>query len=240
MEGKKAIIGIAGLKGSGKDTVGTMIHYILCHNHGNCKYAEWLTQRHLIEQEKSIVHFADTLKEVSSILLGIPVEKFNDRDCKDKLLYNFYSRKFVENKPPYYEVTLDELHLCDGTLMLDVTNTVKCIKLRTFLQWFATEVCREKVGKDIWIYSTLPKISETLDKYGFCSVADVRFKDEVKALKCCSLYRGGIYVKRDSCVPDGHISEGYIPEDYTVIENNGSLMQLFYKVYDYIQTLLKQ
>mgnify|MGYP002478018656 CR=1 FL=1 len=61
------IIGINGKIGAGKDTVGTIIQGLL------------LTNKN---QSSDIKKFAGKLKQIASILTGIPVKKFEDQEFK--------------------------------------------------------------------------------------------------------------------------------------------------------------
>jgi len=65
------IIGINGKIGAGKDTVGTIIQGLL------------LTNKN---QSSEIKKFAGKLKQIASILTGIPVENFEDQEFKTTLL----------------------------------------------------------------------------------------------------------------------------------------------------------
>lgn len=77
----RAVIGITGKAGSGKDTVALMINKLL----GN-KY--------------HIRRYSGKLKEVASILLGVPVEKFEDQEYKKSTLggewNNITVREFLQ------------------------------------------------------------------------------------------------------------------------------------------------
>jgi hypothetical protein len=81
------IIGINGRIGSGKDTVGKIIQYLLCFNVGDITAIEAVTNPEhewwLEEQTKwEIKKFAGKLKETASLLTGIPVEMFENQQFK--------------------------------------------------------------------------------------------------------------------------------------------------------------
>lgn len=83
------IIGLSGYAKSGKDTAGQMIveltmgkkanHYT--DDHGNNSYTEY-EPKPLFDIRK----FAGTLKQVASLMTGIPKEKFEDQDFKDGMM----------------------------------------------------------------------------------------------------------------------------------------------------------
>jgi hypothetical protein len=82
------IIGINGYSGSGKDTIGKIIQYLKCYNKGDISLEEILKDyKHhewwLAEQSGwEIMKFAGKLKEIASLLTGIPIEKFEDQEFK--------------------------------------------------------------------------------------------------------------------------------------------------------------
>ena len=76
------VIGIAGRLGSGKDTVGEVIQKLCLTNNG---------------VEFEIKKFAGKLKTIASLVTGIPVEKFEDQEFKQKhmgLQWNMTYREF--------------------------------------------------------------------------------------------------------------------------------------------------
>lgn len=78
------IIGIAGRLGSGKDTVGEVIQKLCLTNNG---------------VEFEIKKFAGKLKTIASLVTGIPVEKFEDQEFKQKhmgLQWDMTYREFLQ------------------------------------------------------------------------------------------------------------------------------------------------
>ena len=71
---KNYVIGIAGQKHSGKDTVASMINYIFAIGISRVSYSDYLIRKASIEYtyKDRIVHFADGLKDVLSIIYNIP------------------------------------------------------------------------------------------------------------------------------------------------------------------------
>ena len=84
---KKFIIGIAGAKNSGKDTVASMINYIFAVGVTRASYAEYLIKRTSIDNtyKDRIVHFADGLKDILSNLYNIGEGRIKS-DSKKKLI----------------------------------------------------------------------------------------------------------------------------------------------------------
>lgn len=85
------IIGINGKIGHGKDTLGQAIQLASTHKHISGAMLEMLTTRgynvfDFIGCDWQIVKFADKLKEVASLITGIPREDFEDRKVKASFL----------------------------------------------------------------------------------------------------------------------------------------------------------
>lgn len=235
------IIGIAGNKGAGKDTVASMINYIFAKGITRAKYSEWV-----IDKDKyyhrfadTIIHFADTLKNVLSIIYNIPRKYFNNRKYKDELYYSISTGNFVNEDTiellgdSYHVITINELK--DNTInkiLKQYRGLNIVIKLRVLMQYFGTEICREHLGDNIWIKSTINKAVDIATSRQRCIIPDVRFANEAKAISVHrnSLYGVLIMVNRNDNNENNHSSENIDFEcDYT-IDNNGTLTELFYKV----------
>jgi hypothetical protein len=98
------IIGVNGYAGSGKDTVGTIIQYLI-DTPGTVSLEDILdfplTHRWWLEENSGweIKKWAGKLKVVSSMLTGIPVEKFEDQEFKKTMLgseWNMSVRDFLQ------------------------------------------------------------------------------------------------------------------------------------------------
>ena len=123
-----------------------------------------------------------------------------------------------------------------GACIIDNNNRICCIQLRTLLQYFGTEVCRNNLSDMIWVDSTMTNAINIVKDKDFCIIPDVRHKIERNAIKNCSLYGGVIVLKRGETSAN-HSSEDIDFTGDITIENNGSLMQLFYKVLNYLQNI---
>lgn len=102
--------------------------------------------------------------------------------------------------------------------------------LGALLQVYATEAVRDNVHSDAWILALKPKLKE-----GINVITDLRFENEVEWLKEQKALL--IKVKRDRGVENEtrsteHISESGLPDPHFhhIIENDGTLKQLFEKV----------
>lgn len=93
------IISFGGLKGSGKDTSADMLQYML--STPKILHYYWIYKLigDFVPPKWSKVSFADTLKASLSVLLDIPVEKFEDRDFKENY-YIYFPTLHITNNPP--------------------------------------------------------------------------------------------------------------------------------------------
>lgn len=182
------LIGINGYAGSGKDTVGKIIQYLLSAFNGvdlkkildNYIEYEWMLEE---QSEWEIKKFAGKLKQVASLLTGIPIEKFEDQEFKKEKL------------GPEWNV--------HG---IPLTH-------REFLQILGTNALRECLHANTWVnalfadYKCVP--ADRAPNGWDCDnwiITDVRFPNEAKAIKD----RGGIIIRVDRpfCKPiNAHASE---------------------------------
>lgn len=247
---KNYVIGIIGAKNSGKDTIASMINYIFAVGTTKASYVDYLIKKMSIDNnyKDRIVHFADGLKDILSIMYNISRDRFDDRDSKDNMYYNIKSGTFlpcnaVENKPDVEIITIDKLQNHNIKYILDNS---KCdfvyIKIRTLMQYFGTDICRNMLADDIWIRQTMTKVVNIAETRKVCIMPDVRFSNEANVIRCCNvpLYGELIAVKRDNTSNTSmseHSSENAnISADFN-IDNNGTLMMLFYKVLEICQKI---
>lgn len=247
MENKKNyLIGIAGRKNSGKDTIASMINYIFTKGITSANYADYL-KNNIKMKDKLInksIHFADNLKQCVSIIYNIDRDKLDDRNIKDNQYYSLTTNSFIDNK----NVENNKLYSIIDTNSLKTyklstyigsivnNNCIPVIKIRTLLQYFGTDVCRDCFGDDIWIKSTMTVADNIMNIYGYCIIPDVRFQNEASVfIKTKSLYGVLIKINRNQEQQDctnEHVSENIDFKCDFEIDNNGNLMQLFYKVLD--------
>lgn len=203
------IISISGKIGSGKDTVAEIIKQ----------------QSPLYKWE--VKKFAGKLKEVATLLTGIPMEKWEDQEFKKTNLSSEW------NRPIYF----------GGEFISDEPMTV-----RDLLQLLGTEAMRNGLHTNTWVNALFSDyLAQTVtvgdsefnlseqDKEPNWIITDTRFPNEVEAVK----KRKGILIKvvRDSGNKVGttHSSETALDKfnewDY-VIDNTGTIVELRQKVFD--------
>lgn len=230
---KVTIVGIKGFKGSGKDTVASMISYILHDGIMKASYDTWLLyhKNDFIENDEIIIHFADKLKDDISEFCGIDRKLLNRQDIKEENYYNFKTGIVSTNiKDANY--IIDYILECDNLSTLLILDNNVSIKIRVLLQYYGTNVIRNHFWHDAFINYTINKAFDIRNKLGQCIIADARFDNECNAIKEC----GGKIIRVDRRVNnDNHESEQIkISQDDYVIDNTGTLVGLFYKVLKFV------
>lgn len=249
---KSFIIGIAGAKNSGKDTIASMINYIFAVGVTRATYGDYLIKKVKIDNTNAdrVVHFADNMKDAMSIIFGIPRCTFNDRQKKDNAYWDYFNKTFVSfadvirDNDAFVIHDTDELYYTNPLSKM-IKSAMKehrhlYIKIRTLMQYFGTDICRYFLDEDIWIRSTMVKVANIAAARRLCIIPDVRFANEADAIRFVSspLYGEVIKVNRNNDDNSKHSSEAIDFNVYFEIDNNGTLMQLFYKVLEICQTLV--
>ena len=176
------IIGISGRMGSGKNTVGDIIEKICLTNEGP-----------LFEQRS----FAGKLKQIASLLTGIPVEKFEDQEFKKALLgeeWGTVRHNPLNNIEPFEKFQFNEL-----------------MSVRKFLQKLGTEAMRDGLHTNVWVNALFADYHPTPNKsmeesfmeqfvtgrseihyeYPNWILTDMRFPNEMDAV----VEKGGITIR---------------------------------------------
>lgn len=249
---KSYIIGLAGNKNSGKDTVASMINYIFAVGITRAKFSDWMLKRVSYDEtyKDRIIRFADNLKDCLSIIYNIPRCAFDDRMMKDEMYYSFATGRFINKQvviqhPNDYNVITNEV--LKHTSLKEEFETYDelrhVITIRTLMQYFGTEVCRNNLGRDIWVRSSISKIVEVAANRRLCVVPDVRFTNEAAAIHRDIPYFYGRIIKiirsnNDNNERDYHDSEIIsFTTDYS-INNDGTLTELFYKTLNICQKII--
>lgn len=236
MKDIRPIIGIAGHKGAGKDTVASIIVYYYLTTKG--RYNDWLIGYDGKTFDKAI-HFADKLKDLCADLFDVSRPYFDDRNYKDNLEYCFdngtFLNTFDDKIKDYHIFTADEnLSEC-----IEQYNNKVAFKLRTLLQYVGTNIFRNQIYKNMWIRHTINKAIDMANRNSFAIIADVRFEDEAEAIT--NLSNGYIIkVERENNNKDNHESESINFEADFVIKNNTSKFALFYAVNNILDIINKK
>lgn len=208
------IIGVCGFIGSGKDTI-----------------ADYLVNYHGFRRES----FANSLKDAVSQVFGWDRTMLEGRTKQ--------SREWREQRDEWWSNRLER----------EITP-------RLMLQLWGTEVCRKAFHDDIWIASLENKLRNSTDDI---VISDCRFPNEIKSIKEAGgiivwVKRGELPEWYDAAVSANkgevqnytwatskakleklgiHASEtSWVGTDFdAVLENNGSIDDLFSKVKDLVQ-----
>lgn len=234
---KVTIVGIKGFKGSGKDTVASMISYILHDGIMKATYDTWLLyhKNDFIENDEIIIHFADKLKDDIAAFCNIDRKLLDRQDIKEENYYNFKTGIVSTNIKDTNRVinNIGELNYDNLSSLLSLNNNIS-IKIRVLLQYYGTDVIRNHFWHKAFINYTMNKAFDIRNSKGQCIIADARFEnDECEAIKQC----GGMIIRVDRKFNnnDNHESEQIkISQDDYVIDNTGTLVGLFYKVLKFV------
>lgn len=203
------IIGVCGFIGSGKDTI-----------------ADYLVGFHGYRRDS----FAGTLKDAVAAVFG-------------------WDRELLEGRTPEARIWREQRdEWWSNRLGQNITP-------RWILQYWGTEVCRKSFHDDIWIAALEARLSKRTDH---TVISDVRFPNEIQSIKNA----GGkiVWVKRgplpdwyDFAVQENlhnseqakqelikrqvHVSEtAWIGTEFdAVIDNNGSIEQLYEQIKNLVQ-----
>lgn len=182
-----AIIGISGKIKSGKDTIGSIIQYLTTQSKNDSgiflhelqgfknkelfgDYNSYLKKLYPDSYRSNweVKKFAGKLKDIASLLTGIPRDEFEKQEVKDSLLGDEWSTKHlnwiweeeVENYAKYANKTLEE-YLNEGNFeLIAQDNGRKCYRMkhldqnrtvRWLLQTLGTEAMRNHVHENVWI-----------------------------------------------------------------------------------------
>jgi hypothetical protein len=200
-----SIISVSGRIGSGKDEVGKIIQYLTSPEaiykggYSHCKDMGFS-----YEVNWEIKKFAGKLKQIASIITGVPVDKFEDQEFKKT------------NMPECW----------DKPQQSGRYKALKPMTYRQFLQELGTNSMRDNLHSNVWV-SALFSDYNTSSRW---IITDTRFQNELEAVKSI----GGITIRvvRPGVKQDNHPSETNLDSaefDYTVI-NDGSIDDLVVKI----------
>jgi len=225
------IIGISGRIGSGKDTVGSIIQYLTYGaDKANISYDDWNGQpvwgtknNPFHKSTWEIKKYAGKLKQMASLLTGIPVEDFEDQEFKKSYLGAEWGT--VKSNPlnavPVFE-NIEFNHL---------------MSVRELLQKLGTEAIRDGLHPNAWVNALMceykrPKMSEYNPSNWI--VTDVRFPNELEAIEDVKGLTLKVIrpVKKSKTTARLHPSETSLDKarfNYTIF-NDGSIEDLIEKV----------
>ena len=241
------IIGISGYSGSGKDLVGTIIQYLVANNQtgynntttsikdvikAQDEHEWWLEEQSNWEIKK----WAGKLKEIASMLTGIPKHKFEDQEFKKTNLPEEWNE--IQSTVRYTQ---------KGSY---ITEQFVPMTVRDFLQKLGTDGLRDGLHENVWVNALMsdyiPDDVQWADgplggyepgtEFPNWIITDTRFPNEAEAIR----KKDGILIRveRPGVKPvNNHPSEVSLDKynfDHTII-NNGSVEELAEKVKHILQ-----
>ena len=226
----KRLIAVSGVKGSGKDSVSSMLQYCLSVPKMFRQYFFYKNFRKWIKPKYKRIAFADSLKKMLSDLLNISLDKFYIREFKEGCIINIST---LEGS--WLGEKLSDSKFNKLVKQLDPSLMESNLSLRQLLQYFGTEIMQKYFGKRVWINSTMQNRSE------YTIISDLRFIEEYNAVK----EKKGvvIYINRPNYEFGQHASEREMKEllendkyDF-IIDNNGSIEDLFNQVKELVNDI---
>jgi cytidylate kinase len=171
------------------------------------------------------------------MLIGILGKKGSGKDtCADYLVkkYNFKKISFAT---PLKTALISIFNMKHNQLYgeeKEIKDKYWDIEPRKLMQYFGTDLMRDKYDKNIWLKS-ISKWLENNKEYNIV-IPDCRFQNEVDFI----LEKNGIVIKIDRYdeIKDNHISENEINEikNFTYcIKNNDTLDKLYFNLDKYIK-----
>lgn len=180
-----AIIGVSGKINSGKDTVGSVIQYLVWRTYYTNKEFPSISEKHFEEFRHSlvsdknnwkIVKYADALKDIVCILTGCTRKQLENIDFKNSKLPDDWIRYgkadgFIKK------------YIGNGDMGEPVMNNKQCTKeeyeeelktnwqtaylshltYRELLQYLGTDLLRNQLHGDVWVNALFADIDKKLD-----------------------------------------------------------------------------
>ena len=207
------LIGISGKIGSGKDTIGKIIQYLVWKSRVEkgelplsvYSFSDFARETSFGKNQSNfeIKKYADKLKDFVCMLIGCTREQLEDREFKEKELgEEWYC--YIFNNGKKEELTLD----FETARILSCDNRVisRTMTPRELLQIIGTECIRDKVHPNAWVNalfadykyeihrSEVPtRAAGFIDQHVYPNwiITDMRFPNELEAIKS----RGGISIR---------------------------------------------
>ena len=229
------LIGISGKAQVGKDTVCKIIQCLTAYKSdiadnviSRINHPQWVLADYSPFINKK---FALKVKEIASILTGIPLSDFEKEEIKNSTLGIEWT---VERMPK----------LMEGPKGADAHYDYfkSPLTVREVLQLIGTECMRDGLHEDVWVNALFSEYkAHKMDEYYPSNwiITDVRFRNELEAIK----ERGGILIRvnrnTENTTYSHHYSEvaldNYKDWDF-IIDNSGDIPQLIEKVRELLKT----
>lgn len=204
------LIGISGKIGSGKDTFAEIIRLLTSMPYlSNETIGHYIMNpnKNVMRTEWSVKKFAGKLKDVASLLTGIPTYKFEDQEFKKTYLSEEWNTWYPNQ------------------------DRSEPMTVREFLQKLGTNATRNNFHPDTWINATFASYSNE-SKW---LITDVRFPNEAAAIvKRGGIL---VRLEKDSDTGDHPSEISLDNYDFNIIiDNKGTLIELIQKAREFCET----
>ena len=248
------IIGISGKAQSGKDTVGKIVQYLTStkfqsplfqkdtHIKTECSW-ELFTEYNwnILNSDWQIKKFATKVKQILSLLTGIPVEDFEKEEVKSSYLGEEWDYVMIGDTL----CTVQDLYdYASGTTYIPKNSDIQKMTIRQAMQLIGTDLFRDKFHPNTWVnalfaeykldYGCNEKCQNDIDalnkgdhcvhpkycqnaKYPNWIITDVRFPNEAQAI----LDKGGILIRVNRKLVVGGDDYGYTKVSVNQAEKDG-------------------
>lgn len=178
-----AIIGISGRINSGKDLTGTIIQYLVWRTYYTNKEFPPISEkhfeafRHSLVPDRSdwkLVKYADKLKDILCILLGCTREQLEDRDFKENLLGEEWTKYSIANGfwshsdgNPSHKM-MDSIQCDKETYEAEKRTNWQTAYMtkytpRVLLQYIGTDLFRKFIHENVWVNATMIEYKSPLE-----------------------------------------------------------------------------
>jgi hypothetical protein len=243
---KHNLIGISGKIKSGKDTVGSILQWIVTSKTGfgngtysNKECEEWLNGKYpgdtSIQKISNylIKKYADKLKRIVCLLIGCTREQLEDREFKEKELgeeWWYYCNSLFFNGKQEMVPYLD----ADDSVKNNTAWYIIKLTPRELLQLLGTEAGRNIIHPNIWVNALFADYKLEYDKSDFNRIAieegliDGKSSGNLHALKKLGITKGNINFQLDDKYKTKHpnwiITDVRFPNEAKAIKDRGGIV----------------
>lgn len=204
------IIGISGKIGSGKDLTGKIIQYLYHNKWHNCgDWNDFVKNYDSYYKDRSdwkIKKFAYAVKQVCSILTGIPIEDFEKEEVKNSYLGEEWNYIDYMADPLSVNNAISQIIKDTGCSPTKdfIKSVTKRYTVRQLLQFVGTDAIRSIIHENAWINALFSqyapntwdkiydsKIIEKAKELPNWIITDIRFPNEYESIK----QRNGIIIR---------------------------------------------
>lgn len=184
--------------------------------------------------------------KISLIILTMKILLIGKAGCGKSTVARHLTQKYHLKKYSLGDglkhMTVDILNLCNIPVKLnDLYNTTRKKQYRKYMQQIGTEISQKYFGKECWCNLLKNKIQE--DKCEDYVIDDIRFNTEYKYWYdddtiSIKLIRNNAYLENTQTMESKHQSETEMETikcDYTIINNNITLDELYNKIDNIIE-----